>query len=58
MSAAGAAVAMASKTFRCCQLIHLRLRSTNACPAQRTMSAISTRGRLFNCANVHLEEIA
>ena len=41
---------IASRIFRCCQLIHLRLRSINACPAQRTMSAISTRGRLFNCA--------
>jgi hypothetical protein len=45
---------MASSTFRCCQLIHLRLCSTNACPAQRTISAISTRGRLFNCAPVLL----
>jgi hypothetical protein len=44
--------AMASSTFRCCQLIHLRLRCTNACPAQRTMSAISRRGRFFNCACV------
>jgi hypothetical protein len=32
---------MASNTFRCCQLIHLRLCSMNDCPAQRTMSAIS-----------------
>src|SRR5664280_2421941 len=41
---------MASNTFWCCQLIHLRLCSINACPAQRTMSAISRRGRLMNCA--------
>jgi hypothetical protein len=39
-------------TFWCCQLIHLRLCSTNVCPAPRTISAISTRGRLFNCACV------
>jgi hypothetical protein len=41
-----------AEDFWCCQLIHLRLCSTNVCPAQRTMSAISTRGRLFNCACV------
>ena len=63
LSAAGAAIAMPTERggaaaldrqqhFRCCQLIHLRLRSTNACPAQRTMSAISSRGRLMSCACV------
>src|SRR5271166_5130433 len=41
---------MASNTFLCCQLIHLRLCSRNACPAQRTMSATSSSGRLMNGA--------
>src|SRR6266852_9031088 len=34
---------MASSTFRCCQVIHWRLRSRNDCPARRTRSAISKR---------------
>src|SRR5271167_3048479 len=38
---------MASSTFRCCQVTHLRLRSRNAPPALRTRSAISKRGRLI-----------
>ena len=38
---------MASSTFWCCQVIHLRLCSRKACPAQRTMSAISSGGRLM-----------
>ena len=45
---------MASNTLWCCQFIHLRLRSKNACPAQRIMSAISRRGRLMSCASVLL----
>jgi hypothetical protein len=46
--------AIASNTFRCCQLIHLRLRSIKDSPAQRTMSAISSSGRLMSCACVLL----
>jgi len=62
MSAAGAAVAMPTQRSRAAardgqqHLLVLPvdptcdLCSINACPAQRTMSAISTRGLLFNCA--------
>ena len=41
---------IASNTFWCCQLIHLRLCSMKDSPAQRTISAISMRGRLMSCA--------
>src|SRR5437588_360180 len=37
---------MASNTFSCCPLIHLRLRSTKDCPTLRTMSATSRGGRM------------
>ena len=39
--------AMAGNTLRCCQVIHLRLRSINARPAARTRSATSRGGRFI-----------
>src|ERR1700730_5256970 len=38
---------MASNTFSCCPLIHLRLRPMKDWPAQRTISATSRGGRLI-----------
>ncbi len=38
---------MARSTVRCCQVIHLRLRSMKARPAERTRSATSSGGRFI-----------
>ena len=38
---------MADNTFSCWRLIHLRLRSTNDGPAERTISATSSGGRVM-----------
>src|SRR6266496_306219 len=45
---------MASNTFSCCPLIHRRLRSTNDCPAQRTISATSRGGRFMRSGSALL----
>src|SRR5258708_20052317 len=38
---------MASNTFSCCPLIHLRLRSTKDCPPLQTMSPTSREARFM-----------